>query len=60
MNIQSATSVQQALRAYETSAPENVHTQVALLKKALDAQKGEAAQLLSLLEGKGQNLDIRV
>lgn len=34
--------------------------QVSMLKKTLDAQQNEAASLLKLLEGKGQNLDIRV
>ena len=32
----------------------------AMLRKNLDAQQNEAAQLMKLLEGKGQNLDIRV
>lgn len=31
-----------------------------LLRKALDAQQGEAAALLNQFQGKGQNLDVRV
>ena len=33
--------------------------QLALLKKSLDSQQQEAANLLKLIDGKGQNLDIR-
>lgn len=34
--------------------------QVGMLRKQLDAQEYEAAAIMSMLEGKGQNLDIRV
>lgn len=34
--------------------------QVGMLKKTLDAQQSEADALLQMLQGKGQNLDIRV
>lgn len=60
MNVQSASAVQQALRAYQVAEPTNSQPQIAMLKKALDSQKSEAAELLKLLEGKGQTLDIRV
>ena len=33
--------------------------QVALLRKALDSQEQQAAEILKLVEGKGQQLDIR-
>lgn len=33
--------------------------QMALLKKALESQQDQAAELMRLTEGKGQNLDIR-
>ena len=33
--------------------------QIALLKKALDSQKDQAAELMRMSEGKGQMLDIR-
>lgn len=32
---------------------------LAMLKKSLDAQKSQGAELLKLLEGKGQIIDIR-
>lgn len=60
MQVSGNTSVQQVLRAYQTSQTAQVETQVALLKKTLDSQKEEAANLLKLIEGKGQNVDIRV
>lgn len=60
MNVSHTTAVQQALRAAETAEPQNQGAQILMLKKALDAQKAEAAQRLRLVEGKGQNLDIRV
>ncbi len=34
--------------------------QVGMLRKQLDAQENEAGAIMSMLEGKGQNLDIRV
>ena len=34
--------------------------QVGMLRKQLDAQQSEANAIMSMLEGKGQNLDIRV
>ncbi len=60
MQVSGNTSVQQVLRAYQTSQTAQAETQVALLKKTLDSQKEEAANLLKLIEGKGQNVDIRV
>lgn len=60
MQVSGNASVQQVLRAYQTSQTAQVETQVALLKKTLDSQKEEAANLLKLIEGKGQNVDIRV
>lgn len=42
-----------------TSAVPNA-AQAGLLKKALQAQKADAATLLSMLEGKGKVVDIRV
>jgi len=60
MNVSSSTAALQALRAAQAAPAESSAPQVAMLKKALDSQKSEAAQLLKLLEGKGQQLDIRV
>lgn len=45
---------EQAKRASQSEA------QVNLLRKSLDQQKDSAAELLKMIEGKGQNLDIRV
>jgi hypothetical protein len=59
MNVSSSTSVQQALRAYQSAETEQPNAQIAVLKKALDAQKGEAAQLLKVLQGKGQIIDLQ-
>lgn len=42
-----------------TSAMPN-SAQASLLKKALEAQKADAAQLLAMLDGKGKVVDIRV
>lgn len=39
--------------------PNSNNAQANLLKKALDAQKSDAAQLLQMLEGKGKIVDIR-
>jgi hypothetical protein len=33
--------------------------QMSMLRKTLDAQNDEAATLMQMLEGKGQNIDIR-
>jgi hypothetical protein len=34
--------------------------QVGMLRKMLDAQQTEAAALMKMMEGKGQNVDLRV
>jgi hypothetical protein len=34
--------------------------QVGMLRKMLDAQQTEAAALMKMMEGKGQNIDLRV
>jgi hypothetical protein len=52
-----ASSVASAMSAQPSSAPSSV--QGMLLKKALQGQKTEAAQLLQMLEGKGKIVDIR-
>lgn len=45
--------------SYATEAVK-ARLQASMLRKSLDAQENEAAALLRMLEGKGQNLDIRV
>jgi hypothetical protein len=58
MNISSATSA--ALQGVQNTDDKRAALQLALLKKALDSQQAEATSLLKLMDGKGQNVDIRV
>lgn len=51
----SQTAVDQVLRTPNTGV-----LQMGMLKKALDSQKQQADQLLKMLDGKGQNIDMRV
>jgi hypothetical protein len=52
-----ASNVASTIAAQGAKAPNA--TQALLLKKALQNQKSEAAQLLQMLEGKGKIVDIR-
>lgn len=36
------------------------HLQVALLRKSLDSQQEQAAELIRMMEGKGRVVDLRV
>ena len=49
-----------AARASATADDKRAALGVMLLRKALDAQKDQAAQLARMIEGKGQTIDIRV
>jgi hypothetical protein len=60
MNVQSTSQALRAAQAASTEGPQKMAYQTQLLKKSLDDQKQQAAELLKLLEQKGQNLDIRV
>lgn len=60
MNIGSSTGVDAALNAVAGAEDKRMALQVALLRKSLDAQQEQAADILRLLEGKGQQVDIRV
>jgi len=60
MEIQGAASTEASGIANISSDAKIARLQVALLRKNLDAQEQQAAELLRLLEGKGQHLDIRV
>jgi hypothetical protein len=60
MNIGSSTGVDAALNALTGVEDKRMALQVSLLKKSLDSQQDIAAQLIKMLEGKGQQLDIRV
>lgn len=60
MNIGSSTGVDAALNALTGVDDKRAALQITLLKKSLDSQQQIAADLLKLLEGKGQQLDLRV
>ncbi len=60
MNIGSSTGVNAALDGLAGVEDKRAALQVALLKKALESQQQQAAELMKLVEGKGQQLDIRV
>lgn len=60
MNIGSTSATQTALSAVENQPDNRAALQMLLLKKSLDNQQSAAAQVLQQLEGKGQNVDIRV
>jgi hypothetical protein len=57
--ISSGVSVS-AASASQSSRPVQNQVQVSMLKKTLEGQKSEVAQLLQALEGKGKIVDIRV
>ncbi|MEI8281861.1 MAG: hypothetical protein WCG75_05615 [Armatimonadota bacterium] len=56
-----SSQVTSVANAISTDPAANAQTRVQgmLLKKALESQKSETAQLLSMLEGKGRIVDIR-
>jgi hypothetical protein len=60
MNIGSSTGVNAALNALTGVEDKRAALQISMLKKSLDSQQQMAADLLKLLEGKGQQLDLRV
>ncbi len=59
MNIGSSSGVNAALTALSGVEDKRAALQVSLLKKSLDSQQQIAADLLKLIDGKGQQLDIR-
>lgn len=59
MNIGNSTGVNAALGALTGVEDKRAALQISVLKKSLDSQQQMAADLLKLLEGKGQQLDIR-
>lgn len=59
MNIGSSTGVDAALNALTGVENKRAGLQISLLRKSLDSQQQIASDLLKLLEGKGQQLDIR-
>jgi hypothetical protein len=59
MDTSMTSGVNAALSALQGVEDKKAGIQVALLRKSLDSQQQMAADLMRLLEGKGQNLDIR-
>jgi hypothetical protein len=60
MNISGATATASALQALQNGDDKRAALQLALLKKSLDSQQQETANLLKMMDGKGQNIDLRV
>lgn len=60
MNVSNVQATQTALNALNGVDSKRAQLQIQLLKKSLETQQQQAAELLKLMEGKGQNLDIRV
>lgn len=65
MNVSSATQAATQAALQSTNDLEGVdmrraELQVALLKKALQSQQDQASELLKMMSGKGQTIDLRV
>ncbi len=60
MNVGNVQMSEAALRMLQAADGKSPALQMAMLKKALTSQQDTAGELLKLLEGKGQNVDIRV
>jgi hypothetical protein len=61
MNIQGATQAAlQAVQSADATDGMRAQLQVALLKKSLQSQEAQAAEMLKMLSGKGQQIDLRV
>jgi hypothetical protein len=59
MNIGSSTGVNAALNALTGVEDKRAQLQVSMLRKSLDSQQQIASELLKLIDGKGQQLDIK-
>lgn len=53
-------AAEQAIQAVSPPDATRAKLQIALLKKVLESQQDQAAELMRMQEGKGQVLDIRV
>jgi hypothetical protein len=60
MSISGVRATEMALSALQSGDDKRLALQVALLRKSLDSQKEQTADLLRLMEGKGQVVDLRV
>ncbi len=60
MNISGATQAAlQALQGADAVEGKRVQLQVELLKKSLQSQQDQAAEVIKMMEGKGQTVDFR-
>lgn len=62
MEVSTRNAIDATLRAMEPSAAQEAlqqKVQVALLKKTLQSQQDQAAELMKMAEGKGRLIDIR-
>lgn len=63
MEVSTRQAIDQALKAMDTTGTQAAvqqQLQVAMLKKTLEAQKAQAAEITRMVEGKGRIIDIRV
>lgn len=60
MNISTTTASESLAANISPIDNKRAQLQVSLLKKALDSQEQQAAELLKIMEGKGQVVDLRV
>lgn len=60
MNISGAQASNAAIQGATSVDNKRAQLQMSLLKKVLDSQQEQSAELMKLMEGKGQVVDIRV
>jgi hypothetical protein len=63
MDISQSTAVEATLKAMDVNGSREVlqnRLQVALLKKSLEVQQEQAAEISRMVEGKGRVIDLRV
>lgn len=60
MEVSGAGAANGALQALQNAEPTKAKLQMSMLKKALETEKDQSAELLKLIEGKGRMVDIRV
>ena len=60
MDVTNVGGAQTVLRSIEGGDDKRAQLQMTLLKRTLDMQKDQAAELVRMMEGKGQVIDMRV
>lgn len=63
MDISQSTAVEATIKAMDVTGSREVlqnRLQVALLKKSLEVQQEQAAEITRMVEGKGRVIDLRV